>query len=176
MHASVTPEFLLQGAAYALEQCGLLLRDANLLYQSGSYASAFAVALFAQEELGRWSILLDLRRKVLGGYDITVENIQDSCSNHVRKQEAGVMSTTMRADLDSGLGKLLQARANSKPGSQEWKAADEQIQKLDRQKSKRAPGDRHKQRMSALYVDARSSRPMEQADQRNICEGSIRLS
>ena len=29
--ASVTSEYLLEGAAYALEQCGLLLRDANVL-------------------------------------------------------------------------------------------------------------------------------------------------
>ena len=29
---SVTAPYLLEGAAYALEQCGLLLRDANLLY------------------------------------------------------------------------------------------------------------------------------------------------
>src|SRR5215831_8234472 len=43
--ASVTPEYLLEGAAYALEQCGLLLRDANLLYQSGSYVSAVALSL-----------------------------------------------------------------------------------------------------------------------------------
>ena len=50
--ASVTPEYLLEGAAYALEQCGLLLRDANLLYQSGSYASVIALAAFAQEEKG----------------------------------------------------------------------------------------------------------------------------
>jgi AbiV len=49
----VTPKYLLQGSAYALEQCGLLLRDANLLYRSGSYASAVALAVFAQEELGR---------------------------------------------------------------------------------------------------------------------------
>jgi len=44
---SVTPEYLIEGAAYALEQCGLLLRDANLLYRSGSYASAVALAAFA---------------------------------------------------------------------------------------------------------------------------------
>jgi hypothetical protein len=56
---SVSPQYLLEGAVYALEQCGLLLRDANLLYRNGSYSSAVAVALFATEELGRWSILLD---------------------------------------------------------------------------------------------------------------------
>jgi len=62
MSASVSPQYLLEGAAYALEQCGLLLRDANLLYRSGSYASAVALAAFAQEELGRWKMLLDLNR------------------------------------------------------------------------------------------------------------------
>ena len=121
MSASVSPQYLLEGAAYALEQCGLLLRDANLLYRSGSYASAVALAAFAQEELGRWKMLLDLRRKVIDGDSVTIKEIKTRCGDHVRKQEAGVMSTTMRADMDSGLGKLLQARANSKPGSKEWK-------------------------------------------------------
>ena len=67
MPTSVTPEYLLQGAAYALEQCGLLLRDANSLYSCGSYASAVALAAFAQEELGRWEILRKLRKQVLAG-------------------------------------------------------------------------------------------------------------
>jgi hypothetical protein len=38
MPASVSPRYLLEGAVYALEQCGLLLRNANLLYRNGSYA------------------------------------------------------------------------------------------------------------------------------------------
>src|SRR5215831_14470228 len=154
MPASVSPRYLLEGAAYALEQCGLLLRDANLLYRSNSYASAVALAAFAQEELGRWKMLHDLRRKVLGGDSVTIKEIQTRCGDHVRKQEAGVMSVVMRTDKDSGLGKLLQTRASATPGSGERKAANEQIERLDRQMTKRAPGDRHKQRMSALYVDA----------------------
>jgi hypothetical protein len=40
------------------------------------------------------------------------------------------------------------------PASEEWKAARTQIEKLDRQKNKRVPDERHEQRMSALYVDA----------------------
>jgi AbiV family abortive infection protein len=151
--ASVSPKYLLEGAAYALEQCGLLLRDANLLYRNGSYASAVAVAAFAQEELGRWRILLDLRRKVLRGGSVTIKEIQTRCGDHVRKQEAGVMSTVMRTDKDSGLGKRLHTWASAKLGSQERKTADEEIKRLDRQKTKRAPGDRHEQRMDALYVD-----------------------
>jgi len=49
MAAAVTAQYLLKGAVYALEQCGLLLRDANLLYQNGSHASAVALAAFAEK-------------------------------------------------------------------------------------------------------------------------------
>ena len=35
----VTEQSLLRGAVYALEQCGLLLHDANTLYRSGSHAT-----------------------------------------------------------------------------------------------------------------------------------------
>jgi AbiV family abortive infection protein len=75
MPASVTPEYLLEGATYALEQCGLLLRDANLLYRNGSYSSAVALALFAREELGRYRILLGLRKQVLRGERFTIKEI-----------------------------------------------------------------------------------------------------
>jgi AbiV family abortive infection protein len=154
MPASVSHKYLLEGAAYALEQCGLLLGDANVLYRNGSYASAVALAAFAREELGRWKMLHDLRRKVISGDSVTIKEIQTRCGDHVRKQEAGVMSTVTRTDRDSGLGKLLQTRASAKPGSEERKAANEQIERLDRQKTKRAAIDRHEQRISRLYVDA----------------------
>jgi AbiV len=71
----ITPQYLLEGAVYALEQCGLLLRDANLLYRSGSYATAVALAAFAREEQGRWRILLELRREVLDGKSVMIEEI-----------------------------------------------------------------------------------------------------
>ena len=47
----VTPQYLLQGTWYALEQCGLLLRDANELYRSNSYANALVLTAFARENL-----------------------------------------------------------------------------------------------------------------------------
>jgi AbiV family abortive infection protein len=166
--ASVSPQYLLEGAAYALEQCGLLLRDANLLYRSGSYASAVALAAFAREELGRWKILRDLRKKVLHGDRLIIKDIQTRCDNHVRKQEAGMLSTVLRADRDTGLDKLIRKGMTS--SSEEWRTAKEQLEELSRQKAKRGPGDRHKQRMSALYVDAvapdRWNRPTTQISQR----------
>ena len=154
---TVTPQFLLEGAVYALEQCGLLLRDANLLYRSRRYASAVALAAFAREELGRWTILLDLRRKVLGGDRLTIKQIQEACADHVRKQGAGMKSITMRADRNSGVGKILHVRMKAPPGTTERTAADDQIEKLDQQKKRREPDERHRLRMSALYVDLTSA-------------------
>jgi AbiV family abortive infection protein len=149
----VTPEYLLNGAAYALEQCGLLLRDANSLYRNGSYASAVALAVFAQEELGRWRILLDLRTQVLGGKHITIKEIQDRCFGHVRKHEASMMSFVVRAVTDPDLAKLLDTYLSAKTDSEERETAREQL-KLDQQRTERISVERHKQRMSALYVDA----------------------
>jgi AbiV family abortive infection protein len=123
----VTPEYLLKGAAYALEQCGLLLRDANLLYRNGSYASAVALAAFAREELGRWRILLDLRKQVLDGSSLTIKDIQDRCDDHVRKQAKGMLSSVMRAETASGLGKLFQTLHSATTGTKVWKAAYEQF-------------------------------------------------
>ena len=40
----VRPQYLLEGAGYALEQCGLLSRDANLLYQNRAYRRGVARA------------------------------------------------------------------------------------------------------------------------------------
>jgi hypothetical protein len=44
MPQPVSAAFLLKGTVYALEQCGLLLRDASILYRSRSYASAMTLA------------------------------------------------------------------------------------------------------------------------------------
>jgi AbiV family abortive infection protein len=122
MSVTVNPQYLLEGAVYALEQCGFLLRDANLLYRSDSYATAVALAAFAREELGKWKILPDLRRDVLGGKKFTIEEIKDRCDDHVTKQKARMLSLIMRAaNQESGLGKLLRSRFEASPGSNEWK-------------------------------------------------------
>jgi AbiV family abortive infection protein len=154
MTAFVTERFLLEGAAYALEQCGRLLAAANRENKAGDWATAKALALSAREELGRSSILLDLRREVLGGKSHSAQQVNEACEDHVRKQKAGMKSTVMRAEGNSGLDKLIRARMSAKPGTNEWKEIDEQLARLDRQQQRRAPEERHKQRLAALYIDA----------------------
>jgi AbiV family abortive infection protein len=165
MPSTVTPQFLLEGAVLALEQCGLLLHDVNVLFRGGSYASAVVLTAFAREELGRYTILLVLRKDVPTGKEFTIEDIQDRCDDHVIKQEAGMLSTVLTADRDSGLGKLLWAKLEANPQSAEWKQADAMLTQISETKNKRVPSDRHKSRVSALYVEPisehRWNRPVE---------------
>ncbi len=144
-------QHILHGAAYALEQCGLLLRDANVLYRNKSYASALVLTAFAREELGRYRILLDLWRRAFAGETLNVTQIRDACEDHVFKQRAGMLSLTMSADMASGLGKLLQMKND--PQSEAWKQADTELKRIDETKKTRTPGDRHEKRMAALYVE-----------------------
>ena len=153
MPSPVTPQYLLEGSMYALEQCGLLLRDANLLYRHGSYANAVVLAAFAREELGRFNILLDMRKQVLAGKTFTIKEIQDRCNDHVTKQQAGMLSLIMTPDGDSVLGKLIRARWETDPQSPEWKKADEELAKRDPELKRRVPSERHKNRQSSLYIE-----------------------
>jgi hypothetical protein len=83
--------------------------------------------------------LLELRREVLDGKSVMIEEINDRCDDHVTKQKAGMLSLTIRADRGSGLGELLQSRFEAPPGSNEWKEADDTLAKIDRGKKKRSP-------------------------------------
>jgi AbiV family abortive infection protein len=151
--SQVSALHLLKGAVYAMEQCGILLRDANVLYRNGSYANAIVLAVLAHEELGHWQILLDLRAKVLVGEAVTLEQVQAQ-EKHEPKQKAGVRSLSFSADRDTTLARLFAIRMTAERGSPEREAAVAQIKNISRRKLGRLPEDRHKLRMSALYVDA----------------------
>jgi AbiV family abortive infection protein len=140
---SANADYLVRGVIHALEQCGLLLRDARALYNIGSYGTAVAVAAFAREELGRSDILLELWKKVSAGETVTIGEIEQRCDNHLEKQRRAVRGMTMRTDRSTGLGKFLNARFQADVHSEERKAADEQPKGIDETLRKRAPEERH---------------------------------
>jgi AbiV family abortive infection protein len=149
---SVRADVLLRGAWYAVEQSGLLLTNAMTLHSSKAYASAVVLALLAREELGRGNILLDLWRKGSGGTDVSVDEVQNACADHVEKQRRGQLSTTNHWQGTSGLEKLLRERSRA-IGTSEYAKLDKQLKKIDEQKAKRTPGERHSTRLKAMYVD-----------------------
>jgi AbiV family abortive infection protein len=150
----VTTDYLLKGAAYALEQSGLLIRDANALYRSEAYASTVALAAFALEEMGKSRMLFTLRQEVVGGKQITLEGVEKYCfGHHEAKQKAGMGSVVMREDGEG----LIRAVIDAKPGTDEWKAAYENITKKTEEVAARLPRERHDDRLTALYVDPLSA-------------------
>jgi AbiV family abortive infection protein len=150
--------YLLKGAALALEQCGLLLRDANHLYRLGSYATCIAVAALAHEEMGRYQILSKLWRQALGGKSFTVNEIRKACSNHVEKQREGLLAITLTDDGGRGtaLGKLIRATTEAKLQSPERKKLDAELDQMIAEIKQNIPSDRHRARVSALYVEPKS--------------------
>jgi len=73
----LTPQDLLYGIVYTLEQCGLLLWDARMLYENGAYASAIGLAAFAWEELGKSCFLQEKRKEAVEqGKNIPLEEIE----------------------------------------------------------------------------------------------------
>jgi AbiV family abortive infection protein len=151
--ASVSSDYLLHGAVFALEQCGLLLSHARTLHcsgESGAYASAMALAAFAREELGRYKILRELWKRTISGETFSVKQIRDQCDDHVEKQREGMLSVMPRG---SGLGRLLQTYSSADHASPEWQNASEELDRMIQSQRRRTPEDRHNLRMRALYVE-----------------------
>ena len=149
----MSPEDLLKGTFYALEQCGLLLRHANILYRSGSYLSTVVLTAFAREELGRYRILLGLWRRARAGEVFTADDIRNTCGDHVAKQKEGMLSVNIMADRDSVLGTVLRATMENHPQSPAAQEARATLKKIDQTKIKNTPNKRHEKRISALYVE-----------------------
>ena len=150
---TVSTEFLLKGAVYNLEQCGLLLRDASLLVTNNADANGLLLTIFAWEALGKWVTLRNLRREVLGGRALGIEEVAEICGDHVNMLRAGNLSVTMITEKDSGLGQLMQSRFLLEPGSEEWIQSSERLDDVTDRKRKRAADERHKWRLAAQYVD-----------------------
>jgi AbiV family abortive infection protein len=176
---SISAQYLLEGAFYALEQCGRLLHDARLLYKEGSYSTALALTELAQEELGKSTILREVRKEVINGAQFTIEEIKERCKGHSDKQVAAAGSTTMRPSNNSSLAAALQIRGTANPGTEEWNSASRLIDEATKAKTKRDPEDRHRNRITATYVDpipagwSRPSKEISRAKARDrICDAS----
>jgi AbiV family abortive infection protein len=152
----VTSDQLLLGSLFALEQAGLLFEDASSLFERRRYSTTAGIAMLALEEVGRHRILLNLWKTAVDGTRVTVTDIENACSEHVEKQLHGQFGTTLRADKDTSLGRLMAASFERPPGSDEWRQADVVVQRVVARRRKRLPHDRHELRQAGFYVDVSS--------------------
>lgn len=168
---SVTPQYLLEGAAYALEQGGLLLHDSVLLYRNEKYASAIVMALFSREEVGRYKLLRDLRKEMVEKCrTVTVKDIRRTCDDHAVKQFRGQSGVILKSSSDDQIGKLLRATFDYLSKSPEARQARAQLDTIVQQLHHQMPHQRHDLRQKSLYVEPSDSgtswnRPKDQSKQ-----------
>lgn len=153
----VSEAVLLEGSWYALEQAGRLLHAAVGVYDGGDPGTALALAMFGREELGRSRILRTLADDVAAGAFFGTAEVNRRCKDHVDKQRAGALGTTLRVVPSTQLAAALQARAISAPGSADSIAARDVIKAASDAKIRRDPQDRHDTRENAVYVDLDSN-------------------
>ncbi len=158
----VTTQYLVKGALYALEQCGILLADAVVLINKKSYSSAVVLAAFAREELGRCRILINFFDAIVKKRQVvTLEDINKACKKHVVKQKWGQLSTSLRFQNDSQAGKLMLERMKLLQSGQQlskrYKEIETKVAEIMEKIRKRTPDDRHRARAKALYVEPNNS-------------------
>lgn len=149
----VTSEALRQGAWYALEQAGRLLRAAAVVSDDGDPITGASLAMFGREELGRSRILRDRADRVEKGGSLEPDEVRKACEDHEKKQVKGAFSTTLRAEPPSGVDRALREMLGAEPRSQEWKTAKQTADLATKAKRKGDPARRHRIRTASLYVD-----------------------
>jgi AbiV family abortive infection protein len=138
---------LLKGAWLARVQCGVLLRDAVTLNEAGGYPSAVTLALFAHEELGKSSMLLDLWMQAeKTGAPSDSKAVICGLRDHEEKQWRGMLTPPSDPDTDA----LMEAVMNPPdPPIPDWETAWDRLYET----VKATPLNRHRQRMRSLFVD-----------------------
>lgn len=151
--AEVSTATLIEGAWWALEQCGRLLRSARTLFATGDPATAVAVAMLAREELGRSRLLAELGSKANAGSVVTVRQVQDATGKHEAKQRHGALSVVVRPEPGTPEHAALERRSRAELGTEKYDRADAAVQRIVDRIASEQPRRRHVARLRCTYVD-----------------------
>jgi AbiV family abortive infection protein len=154
-------ELLLTGAAFALENCGDLLREAVAMNHRGSYGFAVATAMFAREELGKFRMLRERFETVAAGGTVDLNDLASRNGplfGHIDKQEEAVLSVVTHLKRDSPEWKAWSALNDCDPGTPEWQKAQNEWETFTKAREKALPKERHNRRMAAMYVGLNARR------------------
>lgn len=87
---AVTPDFIIAGVFFAARNAWELLRDAHALYDRGSFASAYGLAVFCREELGKSKIWLEQWNRCLCGESVSLDDLRFGDANNHKKKLARI--------------------------------------------------------------------------------------
>jgi len=139
-------EEIIKGAFYAMEQAGLLINDAALLYAQQKWPSSLVLAVFALEELGKAEVLLQRGIDAASTADKTRAQVFAGNTAHTTKLRGGRGPDTITTAI-SFAGEI------PEPDTAEAAALNHQLQQAEQIATGNAPANAHGARMRSLYVD-----------------------
>jgi AbiV family abortive infection protein len=154
MAKGITPDSLLHGALYALRQSAYLLNDAILLSGAGRAPTAAGLALLAREELGRFRLLLRMRKDAIeSGKCPSMDEVKKFCKDHRVKQQWG--QTAVSVGLPDDWSDQLMAKLKQNPEEEE-RILKDAFRPIEVKRA-RDPHIRHLRRGECFYVDVKPS-------------------
>jgi hypothetical protein len=92
-------------------------------------------------------------RSAAAGQVVEPKSVIKSCDKHQLKQKWAQLRVAYRKHHDTQVGRLSRAQIESEPDSPEYQSATTQLRAIDERSLRTQPGVRHRERMSAFYVD-----------------------
>ena len=136
-----------------MEQAGRLMRTATMVFDAGDASTGVAVAMLGREELGRSRILLERGKAAHAGQMIAADALTKELAKHIEKQRRGALSVVLRPLQGTALSDAFQTQTASEPGSKDWLEAETVIEQAIAETFAAQPAQRHRDRMSAVYLD-----------------------
>ena len=163
---------VLAGAVYSLFNARQRILDGCCLLEAKSASGAAMMAILAREELGRHGLLLKHAVRMNGDDVISAAQLNDECSDHVRKLKLG--QTSVQIPLPPELLDRFKELCST-PGMSEKDGVMDAISKLARCKRKRDPDDAHLLRLRSQYVNARDDGGWDRPDTITMKEAAALL-
>src|SRR5271170_2330260 len=92
----VEADFIIAGVFFAARNAWELLRDARMLHSAGSFASAYGLAVFCREELGKSKIWQEQWNRRRCGDCVTLDDLKLGGATNHRKKLERVGSTCLK--------------------------------------------------------------------------------
>jgi len=141
----VEADFIIAGVFFAARNAWELLRDARMLHNAGRHASAYGLAVFCREELGKSRIWRDQWDRCLRGDSVTLDDLRlGGATNHRKKLE--------RVGKHLPEGVFFQGEP-PEPGSREEAELAKRISEINVRARQRDPEKSHIGRLNAFFVE-----------------------
>jgi len=141
----VEANFIIAGAFFAARNAWELLRDAQMLLSAGSFASAYGLAVFCCEELGKSKIWQDQWHRCERGESVTLDDLKlGAATNHRKKLER--VGKHLSEGVLCQLGPFEQATEKEA----EWQR---RISEINIRARERYPESAHIGRLHAFFVE-----------------------